>query len=180
MQRKLFFWIAAVSAGALCGALLLVPTVVWRNLALSLVEWAVHRSAPVQELTGERLQERIGSQLNDYVLFDVRERAEYDVSHIAAARHIEPTMSAAEFMRLYGAELHGKDAVFYCSVGKRSSDAALRVEQVAKAAGARECYNLRGGIFRWHNLRRKVVDSVGRAQRVHPFDRFWGTVFLQQ
>lgn len=108
------------------------------------------------------------------VLFDTRTPEEFAVSHIAGAIRLDPGISAPEFVATHGAALKGKTAVFYCSVGVRSSKVAERVKTDVVAVGGAGVANLEGGIFGWHRDRRPMVDGRGETPRVHPFDKTWG------
>ena len=156
-----------------------VPTRVLKNAGLRGVEWLVHLSAPAQELSPEELLQRLENKPAETIIFDVREQKEYDVSHISGAVQVSPAITEADFTRLYGQTLQGKTVVFYCSVGKRSSDTALRVEASARKSGAAEVVNLRGGIFRWYNSGFPVVNAQGMAGAVHPFNAQWGFFVAQ-
>lgn len=114
------------------------------------------------------------------VLFDVRETDEYAVSRLPGAIRVDPGISAAEFLRQHRAALAGKEVVFYCSVGERSSRLADAVKAQALAAGARTIANLRGGIFAWHNQSRPLADGKGETRYVHPFDGNWGKLVRQR
>lgn len=109
----------------------------------------------------------------DAVLFDVRTPEEYAVSHIAGATRIDPDISAQSFMAQHAGALKGKTAVFYCSVGVRSSKVAVRVASHLKAAGATGSVNLKGGIFGWANASRPLVGPQGPADQVHGYDASW-------
>ncbi|MEO0576091.1 MAG: rhodanese-like domain-containing protein [Pseudomonadota bacterium] len=108
------------------------------------------------------------------VLFDVREADEYGVSHLSGAIRVDPGMSAAQFNERYASLLVDKTAVFYCSVGRRSSLLAQRLAQSDTTSGASRIYNLVGGIFQWRNEERALVDDDGATDAVHPYNRFWG------
>lgn len=99
------------------------------------------------------------------VLLDVRTRAEFDVSHIEGAQHVEPT-AAASMIR------HPQDRpiVTYCSVGYRSGAFAQKLIE----AGFKNVVNLEGSIFRWANEGRPVVRDGRRVEQVHPYNRTWG------
>jgi rhodanese-related sulfurtransferase len=101
------------------------------------------------------------------VLLDVRTAAEWNVSHIAGARRVDPTATAD----VAGAGL-AKDAtiVTYCSVGYRSSELANRL----RVAGFTNVRNLEGSIFQWANEHRPLVSGDHRVTRVHPFNAWWG------
>jgi rhodanese-related sulfurtransferase len=103
------------------------------------------------------------------VLLDARTDAEFGVSRIAGAQHVDPRISATEFQSRFGADLEGKTVVIYCAVGGRSSDLANRIDKVARQAGAAGVYNMEGGIFRWHNEKRPLTGPSGATDEVHPF-----------
>ncbi len=159
--------------------LLLLPTRIIQNSALHIVEWLVHLSAPVAEISPNELAAQMASRPDDILLLDVREEAEYNESHLKGALHLPPAIFPDDFVNRYGAAFKGKNLVVYCSVGKRSSDALLRVESLAKASGAKHCYNLRGGIFRWFNEGGDVVNTQGAVASVHPFDKVWGLLLVR-
>ena len=98
------------------------------------------------------------------LLLDVRTLAEYEVSHLAGARRVEPGA-----MPELGVP---KDTpiVTYCSVGYRSSALAQRL----RAAGYTRVENLEGSIFQWANEGRPLVRDGQPAKLVHPFDAKWG------
>ena len=111
------------------------------------------------------------AQGGNAVLFDVRSPEEYAVSHIKGAIQVTPEISADDFLAKYGAALKGKSAVFYCSIGVRSSKLTARVAGGLKAAGASGAGSLKGGIFAWANAARPVVDANGPADKVHGFEK---------
>ncbi len=114
------------------------------------------------------------------VLFDVRTEQEYGVSHLEGAIRVDPAIDSAEFLKAHAAATKGKTAVFYCSVGVRSSKLAERVGQGLKEAGALGTQNLRGGIFAWHQEGRKLHDAKGPIELVHPYDKTWGKAIKRQ
>ena len=110
----------------------------------------------------------------DLLLIDARSVEEFVVSHIKGAQHVLPDTSAADFRARFGDKIAGKDVVFYCAVGVRSSTLATRVADVLREKGARSVSNMAGGIFAWHNEARPLVDTNGATQSVHSYDRWWG------
>lgn len=108
------------------------------------------------------------------VVFDVRSQEEYAVSHLDSAVWVDPSIGAAAFMEQHGAAVKGKTAVFYCSVGVRSSKLAARVADGLKVAGATSMGELRGGIFAWGGDGRPLVDAKGATDKVHGYDSTWG------
>lgn len=101
------------------------------------------------------------------LLLDVRTAEEWEISHLAGARRVEP--KAAVDAAVAGAS---KDTpiVTYCAVGYRSGELAARL----RSAGFNNVRNLEGSIFAWANEHRPLVHGGEKAQRVHPYNTFWG------
>jgi rhodanese-related sulfurtransferase len=110
---------------------------------------------------------------DDVVLLDVRSREEYAVSRLPGALHVAPGTSATETLGRIGDRVGGARVVAYCAVGQRSSVLAGDIEQTLIEAGAEGVYNLRGGIFAWHNAGRSLVDTQGETERIHPYSSRW-------
>ena len=143
--------------------------------ALAAIEKTVALVHPVPNIAVGELEEKLASgDSAKLVLFDTRRLEEYKPSHIRLAIQLDPDMTAKEFIKKYGAEIKGKQVVFYCSVGYRSSIFVERVQERALASGALSLANLRGGIFRWYNENKALVDQRGGTDAIHPYDRFWG------
>jgi rhodanese-related sulfurtransferase len=100
------------------------------------------------------------------LIVDVREPAEYAVSHLAGARQTQ----RVEDVRKWLAHGSYRRVVVYCSVGYRSS---RFVEQLQRA-GISNAVNLEGSIFAWVNAGYPVVNAAGPTPLVHPFDAKWG------
>lgn len=107
------------------------------------------------------------------LLFDVRRADEYAVSHLPDAIRISPARDADDFLREYRARLHGRGAVFYCTVGARSSRLAAAVRERLTAADRSTVYNLRGGILRWQAADLPLVNAAGPTSWAHPYDATW-------
>lgn len=120
------------------------------------------------------------SPSNGVLLLDVREEDEFAVSHLPGAIRVDPDMAPEDFMAKFASMAVGKQVVFYCSVGVRSSQMAERVGTQLSAAGAKGVANLSGGIFRWHNERRGLVSRQGPTDLVHPYNRKWGALVARQ
>ena len=127
----------------------------------------------VRQMTASKLAKlrAAGKQL---LIFDVREKAEYNVSRIPGAIRVDPGIWSSTFLRANAGKVKGREVVFYCSVGVRSSRLAARVQKALINNGATGVYNLRGGVFRWHNQKRVLEDAKGKTPYVHPYDRYWG------
>ena len=108
-----------------------------------------------------------------FILLDVREQSEFEVSHIPGALQIDPQAKATDVKSLLAA--NGIDAdtpvVVYCSVGRRSSRLGSRV---VDALDGRKVANLRGGVFAWHNEELPLENAAGTTDAVHPYNTKWG------
>lgn len=117
------------------------------------------------------------AQLNagEVILFDVREPDEFKVSHLPGAIQVSPEIGAAEFKERFGDTLKGKQAIFYCSVGVRSTILAERVAGLVERSTGAAPMNLIGGAFQWSNEGRAMITPKGKGTRaIHPFDAYWG------
>lgn len=101
------------------------------------------------------------------VLLDVRTSAEWNVSHLSGARHVEPNASAESATTGLAKET---PIVTYCAVGYRSGEMAERL----RAAGFTNVRNLEGSIFQWANEHRPLVHGDQPVTQVHPYNSFWG------
>jgi len=147
--------------------------------SLDLVEVAVEKAYTAEHLPAADLHRALAeADSAAYVLFDVRQPEEYDVSRIGQAVQVDPEAAAADFIAAHGQAIAGKKAVFYCSVGYRSSKLLKRVESAALEAGAVSLANLRGGIFRWHN-EGFPLEANSDTAKVHPYDRHWGKLLRE-
>ncbi len=99
------------------------------------------------------------------VLLDARELAEFSMSHIAAAKWIDPRATDAELSAL---PLGGKSVVVYCAVGYRSAKIVRRLQSM----GQGNLFNLEGAIFAWASERLPMENSAGVTSRVHPYNGF--------
>jgi rhodanese-related sulfurtransferase len=149
-----------------------IPNPASAKVALADVERAVAAKYHVPNVASSEASRLIAS--GDAVLFDVRESREFDTGHLPGAVHVDPAESVDHFLAKHAVELRGRVAIFYCSVGVRSSILVERVAQAATAYAPVALYNLRGGIFRWFSEGRPVVDSIGSVNRIDPYDESWG------
>ena len=102
------------------------------------------------------------------LLLDVREPQEFAVSHLRGARRVPPDLADVTTLHIEP----GATVVVYCAVGLRSAALFARL----RASGARDVYNLLGGIFEWANQGRPLYRGATRAYGVHSYDRLWGTL----
>lgn len=147
------------------------------KITLTDVERWVATLVPVPEIRGTNLAPQL--ERNDIVLFDVRQRAEFDQSHLPGAIHVDPGMDADGFMAEHGRLLNARAVVFYCSVGLRSGRMLARIADFMPASVPVAAFNLRGGIFRWFIEGRPLLSTAGPAHAVHPFDAAWGSLLAR-
>ncbi len=158
----------------------------------------------VKHISREKLMAALQTKDKDnYLIFDVREKDEFEVSHIKDAKLLLPSTWKSSFLKKYGEQIKGKEIIFYCSVGVRSTKMANYLGQSLKEKGAKEIYNLEEGIFGWanqgaplykfdedeKNTKAKLNDKkhsrieVSKNQtqkeantttKVHPYNNHWG------
>ncbi len=148
--------------------------------SLAGVQEKVSRAHPVEEMEGEALSDSLDGKTSRkrIVLFDVRQTEEFETSHLEGAIAVDPDVEVGAFLAQHGSLLKDRTAVFYCSVGYRSS---ILVEKLVEETGdSTRLVNLRGGIFRWYNEGRAVRDSAGARNSVHPYNEHWGRLLVER
>lgn len=103
----------------------------------------------------------------DVVLLDVREAAEFEVSHIKGAVFLENS----KFLNNFPESAKNKPGliVVYCTLGIRSE----RYSEKLKAKGY-NVRNLYGGIFEWKNNGFSVFNRDGKeTEKVHVYSKHW-------
>lgn len=152
----------------------------WSQKSLETVINSITRRYPdVAQMETTQLAKKMEAN-PELVLIDVRETDEYQVSHLPGAIHAPPNMSTQKLSSIIAPKIKDKTVVFYCSVGERSSAMARRAQLKLKEKGAKAIYNLKGGIFAWHNEKRHLVNKKGPTDFVHPFDKNWGRLVQRQ
>ena len=133
----------------------------------------------VRQLSGDQLAAMMQAG-KDVLLLDVREKPEFQVSRINGAKQVAPGIWKGQFLKRFAEQAKGRTVVFYCSVGVRSSKLAQYVGDALRESGAGLVYNLKGGIFAWHNAKRPLTDQNGETPYVHPYDSYWGQLVERQ
>jgi rhodanese-related sulfurtransferase len=105
------------------------------------------------------------------LLVDVREPAEYEVSHLPEAVNAPLSGGTERILTRLAPET---PVVTYCSVGYRSAIAATRL----RAAGHTNVINLEGSIFEWANEGRPLERNGEPTRKVHPYSP-WFTWLLR-
>lgn len=140
--------------------------------ALARIEQSIAEDSQIVQVGSDEVLSLLDT--GKMVLFDVRERDEFAVSHLPGAIRLAPDTSVEQFVQDYGARLDGITPIFYCSVGRRSNDLAEAVAaQSNRGQSPIVPANLRGGIFRWHNEDKPLVNLEGATDQVHPYNWYW-------
>jgi rhodanese-related sulfurtransferase len=106
-------------------------------------------------------------KMPDALLFDARERAEYDVSHLPKAVFIGYNNFEKNALTNIPKD---KPIIVYCSIGYRSEKIGEKLQKL----GYTKVYNLYGSIFEWLNEGNQVVDNQGIVtNKVHTFNKSW-------
>jgi rhodanese-related sulfurtransferase len=100
-------------------------------------------------------------QKSSLVYVDCRDIKEFEVSKI----------QGAIFHENFDWKNHqDKTIVVYCSIGKRSEDLSIELNE----AGAKNVFNLYGGIFEWVNQGNSVYNQEGvETNKVHTYSEKW-------
>ena len=136
----------------------------------------------VKHISRSKLIDILGSENKSNIsIFDVREKEEFIVSHLKGAKQLSPSIWKSSFLKTYGEQIKGKQIVFYCSVGVRSTKMADYLSQSLKEQGAKEIYNLEEGIFGWANKVQTLFKSVAETTtKVHPYNSHWGQLIKEE
>ncbi len=131
----------------------------------------VERDFPgVEHVSVEELNRRLQSATEPHpVLLDVREEAEYAVSHLPGAIRVSPGSETTDYIESLNPDT---PIVAYCSVGYRSSELAEKLTE----RGFTNVENLEGSIFEWANRGYLVERDGHEVREVHPFDERWGSL----
>jgi rhodanese-related sulfurtransferase len=122
---------------AACLTLGLFAWLAWPRLTWPVVKARIAKEFPsVKTVSTAELAKELDTHERQ-VLLDVRTAAEFDVSHLSGAQHIDPDASASELKLAKDAPI-----VTYCSVGYRSARFAERLR-----SGISFRRNLEGSIF---------------------------------
>jgi rhodanese-related sulfurtransferase len=131
------------------------------------VEDKIEKQYPaVSSISTDELAQKIQSASRPIVI-DVREPAEFAVSHLSAAENLETGVDIA-------ARFPDKQApiVVYCSVGYRSAAVAAELELM----GYSNVRNLHRSIFEWAEKGYQLRNANGVTAKIHPYNRAWGAL----
>ena len=103
------------------------------------------------------------------LIIDVRKPDEFRVSHLRGAMNFESADSISTMLEQRGL---GKDTIVYCSVGYRSAAVAAELQ----SSGYTSVLNLEHSLFEWAERGFPMINSAGPTDKVHPFNRAWGSL----
>ncbi len=170
----LAFVVCVLTLAGVAGSLYLLPRggLDPRDPSLTLrhVEDEVDRRWGVAQVATRDLEARVAE--TGAVLFDVRAEAEFAMGHLPGAVRVDPDIAIDAFYHAFGERLRGRPAIFYCSVGVRSSVLAARLASTPAPQAPSAVFNLRGGVFRWVAEGRELIAGRERG-RLHPYDANW-------
>ena len=107
------------------------------------------------------------SHTDDYIILDIREKEEFEISHIPGAIHMgyeHPDWTKVKEI--------SKDAkiIVYCSIGYRSE----KIGEKLSKDGFQNVYNLFGSIFEWANQGNALVDIKNNpTNHLHTYNKEW-------
>lgn len=142
-----------------------------RPIGLSLIQQVTARKFPTvawispTELAGWRAD----STRSQPLMLDARTAPEYQLSHLAGARRIDPNRPLLKHMEAFARDT---PIVVYCSVGYRSA----RVARWLGRQGFTNVRNLDGSLFAWANEGRPMEADGRPVREVHPYNEFWGSL----
>lgn len=117
--------------------------------------------------TKEVTEKMLSQKEKGPIFLDIREKEEFEISHLRGAYHLSP---AASLREIEGWGSKYDIYILYCSVGKRASQMANRMIQ----AGYLQVACIQGSIFAWANQGRPLYRGESQVYEVHPFNQKWG------
>jgi rhodanese-related sulfurtransferase len=119
--------------------------------------------------------DRLKLILNDVLLFDAREKVEFETSHIKNALFVGYDKFNLEKTNTKIPNKNDK-IIVYCSLGIRLSTIAIKL----KKAGYTNVLNLYGGIFEWKNSGYRVYNRDEKeTEKVHTYKQEWSKWLLK-
>ncbi len=139
------------------------------SLALNFCKLLIRLKFPhIRQIsTKDFAQWLLNSTKTQPLVIDARSQAEYEVSHLKAAVHIDPIAPDLEPL---SEVVKNTPIVVYCSIGYRSATIAQQLQQ----EGFTRVFNLSGGLFQWANEGRLMFQNEEATQCIHPYNAMWG------
>lgn len=120
----------------------------------------------VPTIQSDELEDLI-EENKDLVILDIRSAEEFNVSHLPGAIFIDYDNFTS---RALEGVSKNDEVIVYCSVGYRSE----RIGEKMQEMGFNKVRNLYGGIFKWKNDGRNVVNlHQSVTDSVHTYNKKW-------
>jgi rhodanese-related sulfurtransferase len=104
---------------------------------------------------------------DNFIIFDAREKVEFDVSHIPCAIYLGYDDFNVNKLNHIPKE---SKIVIYCSIGYRSE----KIGEKMLRLGYKNVYNLYGSIFEWANRKYPLVKTDGKlSNTIHTYNKSW-------
>ena len=121
----------------------------------------------IEYISTDELAKLISADQNIQLL-DTRSKEEFEVSFIENALFVG--YEDFELERYEDQLDKNLPIILYCSIGVRSE----KIGEQLKAAGFNNIKNLRGGIFKWFNEARTIInENEQETNRIHGFNEKW-------
>ncbi len=117
--------------------------------------------------TDELVALQASSPESSLALFDVRETAEFAVSHLEGAQNLTTAAAIANAVPDKSTPI-----IVYCSVGYRSAAVASQLQEL----GFNNAVNLKHSIFEWVEKGYPLQNDRGPISKVHPYNKAWGAL----
>ncbi|XP_067864635.1 uncharacterized protein [Heptranchias perlo] len=149
-----------------------------------ITEWIRQRFHTVENVCSDAVEQLVKENREGVLLVDARSPAEYEVSHLEGAVRIDPDNTNMDHVvKQLGLADCSKDktVVCYCTAGYHGSEMAQNLSNFLtrdpgqKQDGSLKVYNLEGGLVKWANERKPIVDGTNQpTSLVHPYNAVWG------
>nr|XP_033777298.1 uncharacterized protein LOC117348852 isoform X2 [Geotrypetes seraphini] len=150
----------------------------------AVLKWLGENYPDVKIVDATTLQSWIQEKRDKLLLLDIRNKTEFDISHLQGGVIVDPEGDQLQELlkkSVQEARKRKADIVCYCFVGYRGSIIAQSVNKLLSAEMEQSpghqprVFNLEGGLIRWVTGQKPLVDDQGRpAHVIHPFDAQWG------
>ncbi|XP_078080728.1 tRNA uridine(34) hydroxylase-like [Mustelus asterias] len=145
-------------------------------------EWIRHRFPTVENVSADTVEQWLKEKRERLLLLDVRSPGEYQISHLQGAVRVDPeTTDMDHLVKNLGLEgSQDQTVICYCTAGYHGSEMAQKIHsfstrgQGPEGPGPLNVYNLEGGLAKWANESKALVDSEDRpTSLIHPYNREW-------
>lgn len=111
--------------------------------------------------------QEIRDALDQYIVLDIRERKEYQLSHLPEAIHFGYDKPDWEILDSISFD---QPILVYCSIGYRSE----KIGEQLLEKGYKQVHNLYGSIFEWVNNGYPICDKDSNpTKKVHGYNKEW-------